>query len=121
MWRGAIGFRLALGIAAVGAMLAWGAARAADDEAAKEEALKCADKAVSARGIGFLASQAASEEAARQAWLAKAQAIFGDAQWSTAKEPNIICAKQGLYSNCTASAVPCGTQAGKEPEAPKGN
>jgi hypothetical protein len=27
-----------------------------------------------------------------------------------AKDPKIMCASQGLYSNCTITAVPCGTK-----------
>jgi hypothetical protein len=114
-------FCLALSAAALGALPHADPARAAEDAPADASAMKCADKPVSARGVGFLPSQRDSEEAARKAWLAKAQSLFADADWATAKEQSVICAKQGLYSNCTASAIPCGTEAGAEPEAPKAN
>jgi hypothetical protein len=35
----------------------------------------------------------------------------------TAKNPQISCVNQGLYSNCTITGVPCGTT----PGAPKPN
>lgn len=78
--------------------------------------VKCHDKPVLARGIGFLPSKRESEEAAKAAWLPKAQAIFADASWDTAEKAAFLCAKQGLYMNCTASAIPCGTLPGAPTE-----
>jgi hypothetical protein len=73
-------------------------------------ALECADKEVSARGPTFTPSPETSMEAAKTEWLKKATEIFSDATMETAKDPKIMCASQGLYSNCTITAVPCGTK-----------
>lgn len=70
----------------------------------------CGDKALSGSGPGFDSSRDHSEETARAAWLEKAHAIYTDATWETAKELNITCVKQGLYSKCFATAIPCGAQ-----------
>ena len=72
------------------------------------EELQCADKPVSARGQGFSPSPEQSAEKAKEEWLKKAQAIYGDAQFETAKNPEMQCVNQGLYSNCKLTAVPCG-------------
>jgi hypothetical protein len=72
------------------------------------EELRCAAEAVTARGVGFYPSPELSMEAAEKEWQAKALTIYGDAKWETAKEPQMSCVNQGLYSNCTVSAVPCG-------------
>jgi hypothetical protein len=72
-------------------------------------ALECAKDPVSARGLGFSPSPEQSVTAAAQEWLKKALAIYSDAKWETAKNPDIVCASQGLYSNCKVTAVPCGT------------
>ncbi len=78
--------------------------------------LKCHDKPVLARGVGFLPSKKDAEEAAKAAWLPKAQEVFADAAWDTAQKSAFLCAKQGLYMNCTASAIPCGNEAGAAAE-----
>ena len=80
-------------------------------------ALECADKEISARGPTFTPSPETSMEAAKTEWLKKATEIFSDATMETAKDPKIMCASQGLYSNCTITAVPCGTT----PAKPKAN
>jgi hypothetical protein len=92
-------FRLALCLAAVMTVPAMQAA-----------ALECADKEVSARGPTFTPSPETSMEAAKTEWLKKATEIFSDATMETANDPKIMCASQGLYSNCTITAVPCGTK-----------
>ncbi len=68
----------------------------------------CGDKALSGTGPGFDSSREHSEQTAKEAWLDKAKAIYTDAAWETAKEVNMTCVKQGLYSKCFASAIPCG-------------
>src|SRR5687768_194640 len=78
--------------------------------------LRCHDKPVIARGQGFVPGKKDAEEAAKVAWLPKAQEIFADASWETAKQAAFLCAKQGLYVNCTAGAIPCGTKSGAPPE-----
>ncbi len=85
--------------------------------ARQASALQCADKEFSARGPTFTPSPETSMEAAKTEWLKKATEIFSDATMETAKDPKIMCASQGLYSNCTITAVPCGTI----PAAPKPN
>lgn len=80
-------------------------------------ALDCADKEVSARGPSFLPSPEKSMEAAKTEWLKKATEIYKDATVETAKNPQVMCASQGLYSNCTITAVPCGAV----PATPKAN
>jgi hypothetical protein len=80
-------------------------------------ALECADKEISARGPTFTPSPETSMEAAKTEWLKKATEIFSDATMQTAKDPKIMCASQGLYSNCTITAVPCGAT----PAKPKAN
>jgi hypothetical protein len=67
----------------------------------------CHDKALTGSGAGFKSSQEESEEAARVDWLEKAKAIYPDADWNTAKDPLMQCVKQGLYSKCFATGVPC--------------
>jgi|SRR5688572_443791 hypothetical protein len=85
--------------------------------AGQASALDCADKEVSARGLGFLPSPEKSMEAAKTEWLKKATEIYSDATVETAKDPKVMCASQGLYSNCTITAVPCGAV----PATPKAN
>jgi hypothetical protein len=80
-------------------------------------ALDCADKEVSARGPSFLPSPEKSMEAAKTEWLKKATEIYSDATVETAKDPKVMCASQGLYSNCTITAFPCGAV----PATPKAN
>ena len=85
--------------------------------ASQADALECADKEISARGPTFTPSPETSMEAAKTEWLKKATEVFSDATMETAKDPKIMCASQGLYSNCTITAVPCGTT----PAKPKAN
>jgi hypothetical protein len=67
----------------------------------------CHDEAFTGSGPGFKSSQGESEGAAIKDWLGKATAIFADADWNTAKDPVMECVKQGLYSKCFATGVPC--------------
>jgi hypothetical protein len=68
----------------------------------------CSDKALTGTGPGFDSSREHSEDTAKAAWLEKAKAIYSDATWEGAKEIDMICVKQGLYSKCFARAIPCG-------------
>ena len=89
---------------------------------AQPDGLQCQEKALSGSGPGFNNSQEISEEAAKKDWLAKALAIYSDANWSTAKNPSMECVKQGLYSKCFATGLPCGTQpSSAAAEPPKSN
>src|SRR5262245_26944351 len=67
----------------------------------------CGDKAFTGSGPGFKSSQEESEEAAIKDWRDKAVADVADADWNTAKDPILECVKQGLYSKCFATGVPC--------------
>ena len=67
----------------------------------------CHDTAMTGSGPGFKSSQEESEEAAIADWKGKAMAIFADADWSTANDAIMECVKQGLYSKCFATGVPC--------------
>ena len=67
----------------------------------------CHDKALTGSGPGFKSSQEESEEAAINDWLSKASAVFADSDWNTAKDSDLECVKQGLYSKCFATGVPC--------------
>jgi hypothetical protein len=68
---------------------------------------ECHDKALTGSGAGFKSSQEESEEAAIADWLEKAQAIYKDATFETAKDADMQCVKQGLYSKCFAVGFPC--------------
>ena len=68
---------------------------------------ECAEKSVTGSGPGFSNSREGSEDAARQDWLKKAQAIYPEATWETAYKAGVSCAVQGLYSKCFAQAIPC--------------
>jgi hypothetical protein len=84
----------------------------------------CGDKALIGTGPGFDSSREHSEDTARAAWLEKARAIYSDATWETAKDVDMTCVKQGLYSKCFARAIPCGAQkssAAAEPPAKSSN
>lgn len=83
--------------------------------------LQCHDKAVTGSGPGFSSSQEHSEEAAKKDWLAKALAIYSDADWTKAKDPKLGCVKQGLYSKCFATAAPCHASPSTPAEPPKSN
>ena len=101
-------FRFALSVATL-LLVAPPAVRATD--------VKCSDKPLSARGPGFEPSPELSMDAAKKEWLKKAVEIYSDATVETAKDPQLMCASQGLYSNCTITAFPCGTK----PVGPQGN
>jgi hypothetical protein len=68
---------------------------------------ECHDKPLSGTGPGFKSSQEESEEAAKKDWLEKAKVVYPDAAWNTAKDPVMECVKQGLYSKCFATGLPC--------------
>jgi len=80
---------------------------AAPAPSATKPGFQCHDKALTGSGPGFKDSQEESEKAAKEDWLGKAQAIYSDAEWNTAKDVNMECVKQGLYSKCFATGVPC--------------
>ncbi len=67
----------------------------------------CHDKALTGTGPGFKDSREASQQAATDDWLAKAKAVYPDADLANAKDVKWECVKQGLYSKCFVTAVPC--------------
>ena len=67
----------------------------------------CHDTPLVGSGPGFKDLQDASEQAAKDDWLAKAKAVYPDADLATAKDVKWECVKQGLYSKCFLAAVPC--------------
>jgi hypothetical protein len=99
-------------LAAEGAQPAGQGAPAAEGaptpEPVRPPGFACGGKALSGTGPGFDSSREHSEQTAKEAWLEKAKAIYTDAAWETAKELNMTCVKQGLYSKCFATAIPCG-------------
>jgi hypothetical protein len=88
---------------------------ALEPRGARADELQCASEPITARGPSFAPSPEQSMEAAQKEWLAKATAIYSDAKLETAKEPQMSCVNQGLYSNCTISAVPCGSAPATKP------
>lgn len=79
------------------------------EDGAEAEApdLECAAESLSGSGPGFTSSREDSEEAAIKAWTEKAQAIYPEADFELAKDSNLSCAVQGLYSKCFADGIPC--------------
>lgn len=77
------------------------------EEAAPPPDLECAAESLSGSGPGFVSSRDESEEAALTAWLEKAKKVYPEATWDLAKDANISCAVQGLYSKCFADGIPC--------------
>lgn len=77
------------------------------EEAAAATNMECAAEPLSGSGPGFLSSRDESEEVAVKAWLEQAQAVYPEAAWETAKDADISCAVQGLYSKCFADGIPC--------------
>ena len=61
----------------------------------------------SAADPGSRTRRTKSEQAAKDDWLAKAKAVYPDADLATAKDVKWECVKQGLYSKCFLAAVPC--------------
>ncbi len=97
-------------------------------DAAAAANLDCAAEPLSGSGPGFTSSREASEDAAVAGWLEKAKASYPEATWENAKDADVSCAVQGLYSKCFAQGIPCqpkadagGTTAAAPPEsdAPK--
>ena len=113
MFKAALLRRVFLTTIAASAMLA--PAFAADPPAAQgtpppeqpKPGFECHDTPLVGRGPGFKDSQDASEQAAKDEWLAKAKAVYPDADLANAINVKWECVKQGLYSKCFLAAVPC--------------
>jgi hypothetical protein len=96
----------------------------AEEGAADAANMDCAGEPISGSGPGFSSARDASEDAAIEAWTAKATTIFPEASWDTAKDAGISCAVQGLYSKCFAQGIPCRPKtdgADDAPAAPPGD
>ena len=78
-----------------------------DGAEAEAPELECAAESLSGSGPGFVSSREESEEAAIKAWTEKAQAVYPEADFELAKDSNLSCAVQGLYSKCFADGIPC--------------
>jgi hypothetical protein len=107
MTKIALIYKVMLAVAALTAMSLPAAAGQAGAPSAVPKGYECHDQALSGSGAGFKSSQEESEEAAKVDWLEKAKEIYADADWETAKDSGIQCVKQGLYSKCFASGLPC--------------
>lgn len=79
----------------------------ANEAAGQKSDLECVGESLSGSGPGFMSSRDESEEAAIEAWLEKAQAVYPEVTWENAKDSNLACAVQGLYSKCFADGIPC--------------
>lgn len=93
--------RMASGALTGLAMLALIAPALAQDEDEEEieldpATLDCHAEPISGSGPGFLAVRADSEKAALDDWLAKAKAVFPDADWKYALDAGVSCVVQGL-------------------------
>lgn len=95
--------QIILGVAALAVM----SAPAPGAQSGPPKGFECHDKALTGSGPGFKSSQEESEEAAKVDWLEKAKAIYAGADWNAAKDPLMQCVKQGLYSKCFATGIPC--------------
>jgi hypothetical protein len=95
--------QIILGVAALAVM----SAPAPAAQSGPPKGFECHDKALTGSGPGFKSSQEESEEAAKVDWLEKAKAIYADADWNAVKDPLMQCVKQGLYSKCFATGIPC--------------
>jgi hypothetical protein len=110
--------RSVLGAAALAALAAPGLGIAADADSESDGAqppvetpvpanFECYKEALTGSGPGFSASREKSEDTAKADWLKKAQAVMSKATWEMAKDPDLTCVVQGLYSKCFATGVPC--------------
>lgn len=104
--------RLASGALTGLAMLALTAPVLAQDDEEEEieldpATLDCHAEVIAGEGPGFLSARKDSEQAATDDWLAKARAVFPDADWKYALDGGVSCVVQGLYSKCFAEGIPC--------------
>ncbi|HML91716.1 hypothetical protein [Methyloceanibacter sp.] len=76
-------------------------------EAEGQENLECGTETISGSGPGFHADRDKSETMAIDDWTEKAKKVFPDPDFDLAKDSNLSCAVQGLYSKCFADGIPC--------------
>ena len=77
------------------------------EEAAPAANLECGTEMLSGSGPSFTADIDDAEEAAIKNWQKKASSFHPDADFDLAKDSNLSCARQGLYSKCFADGIPC--------------
>ena len=116
------GFALSriVAIAAFALMTSWNGAIAQDDAfnlsvpkpEMEEEAptdLECGTEMLTGSGPGFTSDRDEAENVAIEMWQEKAAKVFPDTDldFDLAKDSNLSCAVQGLYSKCFADGIPC--------------
>ncbi|MDJ0514451.1 MAG: hypothetical protein QNJ62_13500 [Methyloceanibacter sp.] len=107
-------------VAAMGLMTGVNAALAQDDafelsvpkpetEEAMPTDLECGTEMLSGSGPGFTDDRDQAENVAIERWMEKAAKVFPDTEldFDLAKDSNLSCAVQGLYSKCFADGIPC--------------
>ncbi|MEM7397824.1 MAG: hypothetical protein AAGF48_00735 [Pseudomonadota bacterium] len=107
-------------IAAMGLMTVANGAFAQDDtfdlsvpkpeaEEAVPSELECGTEMLSGSGPGFTDDRDEAENIAIERWMEKAAKVFPDTEldFDLAKDSNLSCAVQGLYSKCFADGIPC--------------
>lgn len=72
-----------------------------------QDNLECGTEMISGSGPGFHADRDKSETMAIDDWTEKAKKVFPDPNFDLAKDSNLSCAVQGLYSKCFADGIPC--------------
>ncbi len=107
-------------IAALALMTPWNGAVAQDDafnlsvpkpefEEATPRDVDCGTEMLSGSGPGFTSDRDEAENVAIATWKQKAAKIFPDTDldFDLAKDSNLSCVVQGLYSKCFADGIPC--------------
>ena len=71
--------------------------------------LECGTEMLSGSGPGFTADRDKAETVAIEDWQKKAAKVFPDTEldFDMAKDSNLSCVVQGLYSKCFADGIPC--------------
>jgi len=71
--------------------------------------MECGTEMLSGSGPSFTADRDDAEQAAIDNWNEKAAKVFPDVEldFDLAKDSNLSCAVQGLYSKCFADGIPC--------------
>ncbi len=71
--------------------------------------LECGTEMLTGSGPGFTADRDKAENVAIEDWMRKAAKVFPatELDFDLAKDSNLSCAVQGLYSKCFADGIPC--------------
>jgi hypothetical protein len=80
-----------------------------DAEVGGSADLECGTEMLTGSGPGFTADRDKAETVAIEDWMEKAAKVFPDTDldFDLAKDSNLSCAVQGLYSKCFADGIPC--------------